>query len=172
MTEQHTGFDILLETARDLAITVVSGKLWPPLDGRMWIGARSLDEILCPNHSERQVAIVIAPGGPGSTHIHAGQGSLYARDLNRLAQEATTVGGSFSHGWLAVLTPEMWLQRHDNPPHGAGTRATLDAATATGWPASFGDGPVLFLDDHSIYSLLAQANVGRTVTLLVGTIAA
>jgi len=48
----------------------------------------------------------------------------------------------------------------------------LDAAAATGWPASFGDHVVLFLGDRSIYGLLAQANVGRIVTVLVGTIAA
>jgi hypothetical protein len=30
---------------------------------------------------------------------------------------------------------------------------------------------VLFLDDRSIFSLLAAGNIGRTVTLLVGTIA-
>jgi hypothetical protein len=105
-------------------------------------------------------------------NIRTGLGILNTVDLNRLAQNAAASGGCLSQGWLAVLTPETWLQRHAGAPHGMGAQATLDAATAVGWPASFGNDPVLFLDERSIYALLAQANVGRTVTLLVGTIAA
>jgi hypothetical protein len=66
----------------------------------------------------------------------------------------------------------MWLARHDSTPHNGGSQTTLEAATAAGWPASCGDDSVLFLDDLPIYMLLAQASVGRTVTLLVGTVAA
>ena len=171
MTQIHTSFDDLLATAHELAITVVTGQLWPPIDGRMWIANRALDAILCPDHTERRVAILIAPGGPGATTIRIGQRTLDGCGLDRLTQNTTAAGGSLTQGWLAVLTPEMWLARHDSAPHNAGTRTTLEAATAAGWPASCGDNPVLFLDDLPIYALLSQASVGRTVTLLVGTVA-
>jgi len=172
MSKSATSFDALLTTARDLAITVVTGQLGPPMAGRMWIGGHSLDAILCPDQSERQVAILIAPGGPGATHIRTGQHTLNAADLIRLAKDAAAAGGSVHQGRLAVLTPATWLKRHDGARHGAGAQATHDAATAAGWPANCGNDPVLFLDDRSVFGLLAQANVGRTVTLLVGTIAA
>lgn len=172
MTQVHTSFDALLATAHDLAITVITGQLGPPIEGRMWIGNRALDTILCPDGAERQVAILIAPGGPGQTTIRIGRRTLDATDLDRLAQNSAAAGGSLTQGNLAVLTPEMWLARHDSAPHTAGTQTTLAAATAAGWPASCGNNPVLFLDDMPIYALLAQANVGRTVTLLVGTLAA
>ena len=173
MTHVLTSFDALLATAHDLAITVVTGQLGPPIDGRMWIGNRALDTILCPDGAERRVAILIAPGGPGRTAIHIGRRTLDAADLDRLTQNTAAAGGSLTQGHLAVLTPEMWLARHDSAPHNnVGTQTTLAAATAAGWPASCGNNPVLFLDDLPIYALLAQANVGRTVTLLVATIAA
>jgi hypothetical protein len=171
MTQVQTSFDALLATAHDLAITVVAGQLGPPIDGRMWLGDRSLDSILCPNHAERRVAILVAAGGPGATNIQIGQRTLDAVDLDRLTQSSAAVGGSLRQGWLAVLTPEMWLARHESTPHKAGAQTMLEAAIAAGWPASCGNNPVLFLDDLPIYALLSQANVGRTVTLLVGTVA-
>jgi hypothetical protein len=115
------------------------------------------------------VAILIAPGGPGATTIHSGRHTLDAADLDRLIQNTAAAGGSLTQGHLAVLTPEMWPARHDSALHNAGKQTTFEAA---GWPASCGNNPVLFLDDLPIYALLAQANVGRTVTLLVETIAA
>jgi hypothetical protein len=36
MIQEHTSFDALLATAQDLAITVVTGQLGPPIGGRMW----------------------------------------------------------------------------------------------------------------------------------------
>jgi hypothetical protein len=172
MTQIHTNFDALLATAHDLSITVVTGQLGPPIDGRMWIGNRALDMLLCPDGIGRQVAILIAPGGPGRTTIQIGRRTLGAADIDRLAQNTTDAGGSLTQGWLAVLTPEMWLARHDSAPQNESSQTTFEAATAAGWPASCGNNPVLFLDDLPIYALLAQANVGRTVTLLVGAIAA
>lgn len=169
MIESQTIFDGLLKTARELAMTVVTGQLWPPIGGRMWIGKHSLDEILCPNQSERQVAFLIAPGGPGSTFIQTGKRVLNAADLKRLAEEAVAAGGSLTEGRLAVLTPAAWLKRHrpgmyDHRP------TILETATAVGWPHNCGDEAVLFLDDQSIYSLMAQVSVGRTVTMLVGAL--
>jgi hypothetical protein len=171
MVQSHTSFDALLTTARDLALTVVAGRFWPPLDGRMWIGGRSLDALLCPDQARRQVAILIAPGGPGETHIRIGRGILNAEGLARLARDATVAGGSLHQGRLAVRTSDSWLTDHGGAPRGADTQASYDAARASGWPAHAGQDAVLFLDDQSIYALLAQANVGRTATLLVGTIA-
>jgi hypothetical protein len=104
--------------------------------------------------------------------MHIGRRTLDAADIDRLTQNTTAAGGSLTQGWLAVLTPEMWLARHDSAPQNEGSQTTFEAATAAGWPASCGDNAVLFLGDLPIYALLAQANVGRTVTLLVGTIAA
>lgn len=169
MIESQTIFDGLLKTARELAMTVVTGQLWPPIGGRMWIGKHSLDEILCPNQSEQQVAFLIAPGGPGSTFIQTGKRVLNAADLKRLAEEAVAAGGSLTEGRLAVLTPAAWLKRHrpgiyDHRP------TTLETANAVGWPHNCGDEAVLFLDDQSIYSLMAQVSVGRTVTMLVGAL--
>ena len=169
MNESNTIFDTLMITAHDLVITMVTGQLGPPMAGRMWIGTHSLDEILCPNQSERQVAILIAPGGPGETHIKTGQRTLSAEDLIRLSRDATAAGGSLRQGRLAVMTPALWSSRHRSAQRVAHGQTTLDAAKAAGWPDNCGNDPVLFLDDRSIYSLLAQANVGRTVTLLVGT---
>ena len=61
MAQPHTSFDALLTTARDLAITVVTGQLGPPVAGRMWIGTHTLDTLLCPDQAARQVALLIAP---------------------------------------------------------------------------------------------------------------
>lgn len=171
MTQTHTSFDALLTTARDLAITVVTGQLGPPVAGRMWIGTHTLDTLLCPDQAARQVALLIAPGGPGWTHIRTGRRTLTAEDRIRLARDAAAAGGSVYEGRLAVLTPATWLTRHDGVPRDADPATSLPAATAAGWPANCGNDRVLFLDDQSICALLAQGNVGRTVTLLVGTIA-
>ena len=171
MIQSHTSFDTLLTTAHDFALTLATGRLWPPLNGRMWMGGRSLDTILCPDHAARQVAILIAPGGPGETRINIGRGILNAEGLARLAQDATTAGGSLHQGRLVVRTSDSWLTDHGGAPHRAGTASTYDTARTSGWPAHGGHDAVLFLDDQSIYALLAQVSVGRTATLLVGTIA-
>lgn len=169
MTQVQTSFDDLLATAHDLAITVVTGQLGPPMAGQMWIGRQSLDEILCPNQSERQVAFLIAPGGPGTLFVHVGQRVLKTIDLVRLAQDAAASGGSLSYGRLAVLTPALWLGRHSSAQGIADHRSTCDRAKTVGWPANCGDESILFLGDQPIFSLLAQADVGRNVTILVGT---
>jgi hypothetical protein len=85
--------------------------------------------------------------------------------------DATASGGSVHQGLLAVLTPVTWLNRHDDTQPVKETAATFAAAKVAGWPAHCGNDSVLFLDDRSIFSLLAAGNIGRTVTLLVGTIA-
>ena len=172
MISIDTSFDALLATAHDLAITIVTGQLGPLTDGRMWIDHHSLDSILCPDYAERQVALLIAPGGSGETTIHIGRRILAVADLDRLAQNSAAAGGSLTLGRLAVLTPELWLARHAKAAHNGDPAATLAAAIAAGWPASCENNPVIFLDDVPLYALLAQANVGRTVTLLVATLAA
>jgi len=171
MAQSYTSFDALLTTARDLDLTVVTGRLWPPLNGHMWIGGRSLDTVLCPDQTGRQVAILIAPGGPGETHIHIGWHILNMEGLARLARDATASGGSLHQGRLALRTSDSWLTDHSGTPPGADIQARYDAARTFGWPAHCGHDTVLFLDDQPIYSLLVQANVGRTVTLLVAAVA-
>lgn len=167
----ETGFDSLLATAHDLGITSVTGQLGPPIAGRMWLGSHSLDAILCPDRAERQVAILIAPGGTSETTIHLGQQILGTAELAQLADTSAASGGSLTQGWLAVLTPAMWLERHPHAPAANSGSDILAAAIAAGWPASCDDNAVLFLDDAPLYALLAQANVGRAVTLLVATVA-
>jgi hypothetical protein len=170
VAQLNTVSDDLMTAARDLGMTVVAGKLGPPSAGQMWIGSRALDDILCPDGAEREVAILIAPGGSGRTYIQIGHGTLSAENLNRLARQAGPAGGSVYHGWLAVMTPTTWRERHRDAPKARTARATPEGAEAN-WPANFGDHPVLFLGNQSIFSLLAQVNVGRTITMLVGTIA-
>ena len=162
---RHSPTD-LITTARHLGITLISGQLGPPEHGRMWIDGRGLDEILCPKQAERQVMMLIAPGGTGEAQIKIGHRTLDKEGLRRMAAAASASGGIISEGWLAVLTPASWLKRHGSE------ETTFDAAVEADWPINCGDNPALFLGDHSIFSLLAQANVGRTVTMLVATSAA
>ena len=70
-----------------------------------------------------------------------------------------------------VRTSDSWLTDHGGAPRRADAEVTCDAARTSGWPAHGGHDAVVFLDDQSIYALLAQVSVGRTATLLVGTIA-
>lgn len=153
----------LATTARSLGITLVSGSIGPIAEGRMWIGGRGLDEILCPKQVERRVMMLIVPGGTGQTQIKIGHRTLDKDGLRRMDAAAAASGGIITEGWLAVLTPATWLERHGS------AETTFDAAVGAGWPTNCGNNPALFLGEHSVYSLLAQANVGRTATVLVAT---
>ena len=171
MTQMQTNFDLLLSGARDLDISVITGRLWPPKVGDMWIGDQSLDELLLPHATRDAVALAIIPGGPGWEHVRMGKGTLDAEEFERLSQLVRAAGGHIYQGRLARLTPKDWLEQHPQLQQAAVGQSTLDMAKAAGWPASFGNYPVLFLDDRSIYHLLAREDVGRNVTLLIGTIA-
>jgi hypothetical protein len=170
MTHPETAFDVLLNTARDLDITIITGRLWPPQAGALSIGDRSLEEIVLPHATADEIALAIIPGGPGWEHIRYGNAVLDAGQLARLERVVAEAGGHVYRGRLAVRTPAEWLQRHGGPPPDPGISA-FEVAQAAGWPAAFGDTPVLFLDDQPLYYLLARENVGRNATLLVAPIA-
>ncbi len=170
MTQTPPNFETLLATAHDLDITTITGQIGPPTDGRMWIGNRALDGILCPDGAERQAAIMVAPGGSSETSIHIGQRTLTTTEFGHFTEQSAAVGENVREGWLAVLTPAMWLERHPHAPAADSGSSTLAAATAAGWPASCGNNPVLFLGDTPLSTLFAQANVGRAVTLMVATL--
>src|SRR5688500_8125474 len=138
MTQSETLIDDRLGTARDPNITVVTGQLGPPPDWAMCSGDASRSATLCPDQSERPVAILMVPGGPGRNRIRIGRGTLAASDLTRLARNATASGGSVHQGLLAVLTPVTWLNRHDDTQPVKETAATFAAAKVAGWPAHCG----------------------------------
>ncbi|KPV52706.1 hypothetical protein SE17_13895 [Kouleothrix aurantiaca] len=171
MTQMHPNFETLLATAHDLDITIITGQVGPPIHGRMWIGGRALDAILCPNGTERKVAIMIVPSGSSETSIHLGKRTLNTTELARFVENGAAAGGNIIEGWLAVLTPALWLERYPRGPATGSGSATLAAAIAAGWPAIYDDHPALFLGVTPLSTLFAQANAGRAVTLLVATLA-
>ena len=171
MASTQTPFDLLLKTARDLDITIVTGRLWTPRAGHFWIGDQSLAEVLLPHVDSDTVALAVVPGGPGWEHIHPGKGRLDAHQLARLTQVVTEAGGHVYQGKLEELTPKGWIERHGGGQQAVEAESVLDAARAVGWPANLDDYSVLFLDDKPIFHLLARENAGRNVTLLAGMIA-
>jgi hypothetical protein len=187
MARTQTPFDLLVQVADDLDITFVTGQLWPPYNGQMWFGDRTLSDILLPDSAPRHVAGVFASGGPTWDHVRIGRGVLDSEGLARLAQVAAEMGGNVYQGRLALITPAEWLKLHSGDVRaeleqerghregaeirGVDAEPLLDKARAAGWPPNFGDEPVLFLGDEPIFNLLATENAGRNVTLLVGDIA-
>jgi len=170
MAEPRTAFDLILNSARELDITVITGRLWPPRAGSIWLDDQSLEEILLPHASSHGVALAVIPGGPGWEHVRQGKSGLDAEKLAQLARIVAEAGGTLYQGRLELLTPQRWLERHGQMQQFDNAQAMLEAARESGWPANFGDYPVLFLDEQAIYHLLARENVGRNVTLLVGTL--
>jgi hypothetical protein len=193
MAQAQTAFDALEQLARELDIGMVSGPLQPPQNGRLFLGDRSLADLLLPIWSDRLVAILIASGGQSHAHVRSGRASLGDDALARLETAAQQSSGHVYRGRLAQLTPETWLQRFgnsnpsderlpstsqygwsdnlDNAETAAlGTSPTLAAARATGWPAAFAEEPVLFLDRQPIYYLMMQEDAGRNVTMLIGAL--
>jgi hypothetical protein len=193
MARTETVFDALQKLARDLEIGFVSGPLQPPQGGRLFLGSRSLAEILLPAWADRRVAIGIVAGGPGSEHASIGKAQLGADAVMRLIEGVEAAGGHVYQGRLALLGPEDWLRTHgpgspndapyslpsqgtwnDNPTTAeiAGLDASplMNEARAAGWPAAFANEPVLFLDDEPLYYLMMRENVGRVVTLAIGAL--
>lgn len=193
----HTAYDYdgLLKLARDLDMTSIMGALTPPLNGRMWFGDQTLEDLLLPDGKARQVMLVIAPGGPPQIHHAPGKGTLDADSRARVEQAVHAAGGQAYQGRLALLTPERWLEHHADQAHDAnrqeqlataagnwtrdmqGTEkraafsSILPAAVEAGWPRNIGDQATLFLDDEPLFHLMEKQNVGRNVLLLVGEIA-
>lgn len=170
MAEERTIFDELLDLALDLDVTIVSGPLAPPYEGQMWVGDRVLADILESQPRGQPVAIAIMPGGPGREYIQAGRTTLDADGLARLTQVVGDAGGHVYQGLLDSYTPEEWIQRHGGPFQLGESQSLLETARGFGWPATFDDTRVLFLDDKPLYHLLARENTGRVVTMLAGTI--
>ncbi len=190
----HTDYDGLLKLVHDLDIMGVMGALTPPLNGRMWIGGQTLEDLLLPDGQARQVVLAIAPGGPPQSYGTPGKGKLDAEGYTQVVQAVHAAGGHVYQGRLALLTPERWLEEHadtrdasrqeqattatsnwTSDTQGAEERAAyspiLPAAVAAGWPQNVGDQPMLFLDDQPLFHLMEKENIGRDVLLLVGEIA-
>ena len=197
MKRTQTPFEALEQLASDLDIGFISGALQPPDAGRLILGERSLAEILLPVWSAGTAAIAVAAGGPPHEHVSIGRSALNADALARLEAAAQAAGGHVYQGRIAQLTPADWLERHGDAVSSRGegapstnargwrddmpnaeitslasleTSPLLAAAQAAGWPATFANEPVLFLDDQPLYYLLMRENVGRNVTLLIGAL--
>jgi hypothetical protein len=195
MAHTHTTFEALEQLARDLHIGLVSGPLQPPEAGRLFLGNRSLAEIVLSTWADQPIALAIAAGGTSHEQVLAGTATLDTEALARLEGAVHAAGGHVYQGRLAQLTPAEWLQRYGGPANMQSERApsstkygwhdnlanaeiasldtgpVLAAARAAGWPAAFGDEPVLFLGEEPVYYLLMRENVGRNVTLLIGALA-
>jgi hypothetical protein len=194
MAQVETAFDALRKLADDLDIGFFSGPLQPPEAGRLFLNDRSLADLLLPAWGERLVAIGIVPGGPGVERESDGTALLTAESAAQLVAAVEAAGGHVYQGRLARLMPADWVRRHGGQPApndapydlpGPGTPIgnpitahiasldtgpLMDAARAAGWPATFANEPVLFLDDEPLYHLLMRENIGRVVTLVVAAL--
>ena len=195
MARTQTTFEALEELARDLDIGLVSGPLQPPEAGRLYLGNRSLAEIVLSTWADQPIALAIASGGPSYEQVLAGTAALDADALARLERAIHAAGGHVYQGRLAQLTPAEWLQRYGGPESMQSERApssatygwhdnlanaeiasletgpVLAAARAAGWPAAFADEPVLFFGKEPLYYVLMRGNVGRNVIMLIGVLA-
>ncbi|HJZ50089.1 MAG TPA: hypothetical protein VKE41_23110, partial [Roseiflexaceae bacterium] len=100
MAHTQTRFEALEQLARDLDIGLVSGPLQPPEAGQLYLGNRSLAEILLPTWANRQVALAVAAGAPGREQVLAGTATLNADGLARLERAVHAAGGHVYEGML------------------------------------------------------------------------
>jgi hypothetical protein len=191
MAHQVASYDRFRELAHDLDATMIAGAVAPPMNGRMWVADRALDELLLPDGQACMVTMLIAPGGPPQHYIALGHGTLDEAGRQRLGDLAAATRAALVEGRLALLTPADWLALHPSPeqlPGAAGAANVLDGmpidsgdseigsvensallerAQAQGWPSNLSNGPNLFVDDRPLYHIMAQENVGRNIVLLV-----
>jgi hypothetical protein len=191
MRHEVATYDRLRDLAHDFDATMIAGAVTPPMNGRMWVADRALDELLLPDGQACMVTMLIAPGGPSQHHVALGQGRLDAGDRQRLAELAATTSAALCEGRLALLTPADWISLHSSPDSGmnllvddaAADSVHIDSrgsevggayddpliqrAQAMGWPANLSNGQWLFLDQQPLYHILAKENVGRDVILVV-----
>jgi hypothetical protein len=191
MRHEVTAFDRLRELAHDLDATMIAGALAPPMNGRMWVADRALDELLLPDGQACMVTMLIAPGGPPQHHFALGHGTLDAGGRQHMGELAATTSAALYEGRLALLTPADWISLHSSPESemsslaadpavdavhidsrgsevgGAYDDALIQRAQAMGWPANLSNGQWLFLDERPLYHILAKENVGRDVILVV-----
>src|SRR5581483_8478440 len=126
MAQAQTAFDALEQLARELDIGMVSGPLQPPQNGHLFLGDRSLAELILPIWGAPQVAILIAPGGENRAHLLSGRAVLGGDALARLEAAAQQSSGHVYRGRLAQLTPETWLQHYRDA-----SRAAIEGMPST-----------------------------------------
>src|SRR5215207_4734042 len=115
MQHELTAYDQLRDLAHDLDATIIAGAVAPPMNGRMWVAGRALDELLLPDGQACMVTLLIAAGGPPQHHIALGRGTLDEAGRQRMAELAATTRSSLYEGRLALLTPADWLALHSSP---------------------------------------------------------
>jgi len=190
MPHEVASYDQLRDIAHELDATIIAGAVAPPMNGRMWVADRALDELLLPDGQACMVTLLIAPGGSPQHSVALGRGTLDEAGRQRLGELAATTNTAIYEGRLALLTPTDWIklyQSSDQLPGsvaagvvngaftdsrgsevgGAYDDALIQRAQALGWPANLSNGQWLFLDDRPLYHLMAKENVGRDIVLVV-----
>ena len=141
MPHQVTVYDRLRDIAHDLDATFIAGAVGPPMNGRMWVANRSLEEVLLPDGQARMVTLLIAPGGPAQQSVALGRGILDQQARQRLAEVAAETQASLYEGRLALLTPADWVAGIAAPSAETSTsRAACimtDAFETAGWSWSW-----------------------------------
>jgi len=190
MEHEVASYDRFRDLAHELDATIIAGAVAPPMNGRMWVADRALDELLLPDGQACRVTMIIAPGGSSQHYITLGRGTLDEAGRQRLGELAATTNTAMYEGRLALLTPADWITLHQSSDRlpasapagvvdgfstdsrgsevgGAYDDALIRHAQALGWPANLSNGQWLFLDDRPLYHLMAKENVGRNVVLVV-----
>src|SRR3954449_224499 len=98
MPHELTVYDQLRDLAHDLDATIIAGAVTPPMNGRMWVADRALDELLLPDGQACMVTMLIARGGPPQHHLALGHGTLDADGRQRLGERASTTSAAVYEG--------------------------------------------------------------------------
>jgi len=168
MQHELTAYDQLRDLAHELNATIIAGAVAPPMNGRMLVAGRALDELLLPDGQACMVTLLIAPGGPPQHYIALGRGTLDEAGRQRLGELAAATKTGMYEGRLAILTPADWLTLHPSPNSAAGSLsanaaaddihtnsrgsevggtyddALIQRAQAMGWPANLSNGQWYF----------------------------
>src|SRR3954467_12730000 len=115
MRHEVAAYDRLRDLAHDLDATIIAGAIAPPMNGRMWVADRALDELLLPDGQPCMVTLLIAAGGSPQHYIEFGRGTLDEVGRQRLEELAATIRASLYWGRLALLTPADWIRLHSAP---------------------------------------------------------
>src|SRR5215213_11781592 len=115
MRHELAPYDQLRGLAHDLNATIIAGAVAPPMNGRMLVAGRALDELLLPDGQACMVTLLIAPGGPPQHYIALGRGTLDEAGRQRLRELAAATRSSVYEGRLALLTPADWIRLHSSP---------------------------------------------------------
>src|SRR5688572_8073378 len=123
MPHEVAPYDRLRDLAHDLDATIIAGAVAPPMNGRMWVADRVLDELLLPDGQACMVTLLIAPGGSPQHYVALGRGTLDEVGRQRLSELAATTKAALYEGRLALLTPADWITLHSSPNQLPGSRA-------------------------------------------------